>query len=193
MASALDQQLSRLTIVLACETDSEGAKLMRHLQRTRATVRHVWPAPRLLGENADVVLVEYAKGLSQRLAWDIGEASAALIVLLPQASQFEIADLRQTLPDAVLHRPYQPQAIDVALMLALDHFSYGKRQRMRINRLDENIKAMRDIEKAKYIIMKQKSLGENEAYRVLRDLAMERRVTIAEIAEKLVDSSALLI
>lgn len=192
MASSLDQQLSRLSIVLGCELDGEGARLLRHLQRTRASVRQVWPVPKTLGENADVVMVEYGKGLSQRLAWDPGEASAALVVLLPPAAQLDLGDLRQSLPDAVLHRPYQPQAIDVALMLALDHFSYGKRQRTRIARLDENIKALRDIEKAKHLIMKQKSLGENEAYRVLRDMAMERRVTIAEIAEKLVDSSNLL-
>ena len=62
----------------------------------------------------------------------------------------------------------------------------------RIARLDENIKAMRDIEEAKHLIMKRKSLSGNEAYRLLRDLAMEKRVTVAEIAEKLVDSSDLL-
>ena len=189
MTSSLEQQLSRLTIVLACEMDSEGLKLLRHLQRTRSTVRHVWPIPKSVGENADLVLVEYGKGLSQSLAWDPGEAGAALIVLLPQASQLDLTEIRHSLPDAVLHRPYQPQSIDTALMLALDHFSYGKRQRMRIARLEENIKALRDIEKAKHIIMKQKSIGENEAYRVLRSLAMERSVSIAKIAEKLIDSS----
>jgi AmiR/NasT family two-component response regulator len=192
MNSLLDQQLSRLTIMLACELDGEGMKLMRHLQRTRATVRHVWPTPSPLGGNADVVIVEYAKELSRSVIWDPGEASAALIVLLPQGSQYDLVDLRKSLPDAVLYRPYHAPAIDVALMLALDHFSYGKRQRMRIARLDENIKAMRDIEEAKHLIMKRKSLSGNEAYRLLRDLAMEKRVTVAEIAEKLVDSSDLL-
>ena len=134
--------------MLACELDGEGMKLMRHLQRTRATVRHVWPTPSPLGGNADVVIVEYAKELSRSVIWDPGEASAALIVLLPQGSQYDLVDLRKSLPDAVLYRPYHAPAIDVALMLALDHFSYGKRQRMRIARLDENIKAMRDIEEA---------------------------------------------
>lgn len=192
MTKTLFDQLSRLTITLACEMDGEGMKLLRHLQRTRASVRHVWPVPASLGENADIVIVEYGKSLPKLLSWDPGEARAALIVLLPQSGQFELAELRRALPDAVLHRPYQPPAIDVALILALDHFSYAKRQRLRITRLDENIKAMRDIERAKQIIMAQKSLGENEAYRLLRDMAMERRITIAQIAEKLVDSSGVL-
>ncbi|MCB1431219.1 MAG: ANTAR domain-containing protein [Alphaproteobacteria bacterium] len=192
MTSPLSQQLARLSVVLACEPDIEGAKLLRHLQRTRADVRHVWPVPASLGENADLVLVEYSRGLSGKFAWVPGEASAALVILVPQAGQFHLEELRKGLPDAVLHRPYQPHAIDAALMLALDHFSYGKRQRLRIARLDENIKALRDIEKAKHFIMIRKSLGENEAYRVLRDMAMERRVTIAELAAKLVDSSDVL-
>lgn len=192
MTSSLEQQVSRLTILLVCEPDGEGMKLLRHLQRTRATVHHVWPMPAAMGENADLILVEYGEGVSQRLAWDPGDATAALIVLLPQANHLDLAELRRSLPDAVLHRPYQPQSIDAALILALDHFSYGKRQRTRIARLDENIKALRDIEKAKHIIMKQKSLGENDAYRVLRDMAMERRVPIAEIAGKIVDLSGML-
>lgn len=191
MSVSLSEQLSRLTVVMACEMDADGVQLLRHLQRTRATVRHVWPLPKTLGENADLVLVDNAKGLAQRLAWDPGEASAALVVLLPQLGRFDLGELRRTLPDAVLHRPFQPAAIDVALSLALDHFSYAKRQRLRIARLDENIKALRDIEKAKRIIMMQKSLGENDAYRVLRDMAMERRVTVAELAEKLIDAAGI--
>jgi AmiR/NasT family two-component response regulator len=192
MTVSLQQQLSRLDIVLCCEPDSEGRNLLRHLQRTRAAVRHVWPLPDELGENADVVMVEYFRNLGRRLAWVPGEASAALIVLLPQSGQYEIDELRQALPDAVLFRPYLPHAINVSLMLALDHFSFAKRQRMRVARLDENIKALRDIEKAKHIIMTRKSLGENDAYRVLRDMAMERRMTIAGIAAKVVDSSDML-
>lgn len=193
MTAIIHRQLSQLDIVLYCEPDAEGRNLLRHLQRTRAAVRHIWPLPEVVGENANVVLVDYVRDLARRLAWVPGEATAALIVLLPQTGQYDIDELRQALPDSVLFRPYHPHAIDVALSLALDHFSYGKRQRMRIARLDENIKALRDIEKAKHVIMTRKSLGENDAYRLLREMAMERRMTIAEIAKKLIDSSDVLI
>ena len=57
------------------------------------------------------------------------------------------------------------------------HFSTHAPQRSGWLRRD----VLRDIEKAKRIIMQQKSLGENDAYRVLRDMAMERRVTVAEL------------
>jgi AmiR/NasT family two-component response regulator len=186
-------QFSRLNITLVCEPGAESMDLIRHLQRTRASVRHVWPVPETVGENTDLVLCEYVRGISRRLAWLPGESKAALILLLPQSGYYELKEVHAALPDAVLYRPYVSHMIDVALTLALDHFGYIRRQRLRIARLDENIKALRDIEKAKHVIMASRKVGENEAYRIMRDIAMERRTTIAAVAEKLVDSSNLLI
>lgn len=181
-------QFSRLRILVACETDMDGQTLIRHLQRTRATVRNIWPVPEKIGESADVLLCEYSGGLGKRLAWMPGEPLAALIVLLPQSGGYDLREVQAACPDAVLHRPYLPHAVDVAMMVALDHFNFGKRQRLRIARMDENIHAMRDIEMAKHLIMARNQVGEAEAFRILRDLAMQRRVTVASVASKFVDS-----
>jgi AmiR/NasT family two-component response regulator len=189
LSKAFQQQLSRLNILLVCEPGAEEQSLLRHLQRTRATVRHVWPAPETIGENTDLMIAQYMRGIGQRLSWVPGEAKAAFIILLPQNGQYDLAEVRGALPDSVIYRPFLPHAIDVALMLALDHFSYGKRQRLRISRLDENMRALRDIEKAKHAIMSSQDIGESDAYRVLRDMAMEKRVTIAEVAGRMVDSA----
>lgn len=145
--------------------------------------------PESLGENMDMVVAQYMSGIGRRLSWVPGEAKAAFVMLLPQNGQFDLQEVRGALPDAVLYRPFLPHAIDVSLMLALDHFSYERRQRIRIARLDENIRALRDIEKAKHIIMAKQSVGESDAYRILRDLAMTNRATIAQVAEKMIDST----
>jgi AmiR/NasT family two-component response regulator len=189
LSKAFQQQLSRLNILLVCEPGTEEQSLLRHLQRTRAAVRHVWPAPDTIGENVDLVIAHYMRGIGKRLAWVPGEAKAAFIILLPQTGQYDLTEVRAALPDSVIYRPFLPHAIDVALMLALDHFSYGKRQRLRVARLDENMRALRDIEKAKHAIMSSQAIGESDAYRVLRDMAMEKRVTIAEVAGRMVDSA----
>lgn len=182
------EQISRQRILVVCEPDAEGQTLLRHLQRTRASVMQMWPAPERIGENADVLLCEYGPGLGQRLAWMPGEPRAALIILLPQTGRIDLREIQAACPDAVLHRPYLPNAIDVALLVGLDHFNFGKRQRLRIARMDENIHAMRDIEMAKHVIMARNQVGEAEAFRMLRDMAMQRRVTVASIASKFVDS-----
>jgi AmiR/NasT family two-component response regulator len=182
-------QLSRLRLLVVCEPDEEGHNLLRHLQRTRAAVRHQWPAPDRIGEDADVLLCDYGPGLGKRLAWMPGEAEAALIVLLPQNGRFDFNELHIACPNAVLHRPYLPHAIDAALLVAHDQFAFFKRQKSRIARMEENSRAMRDIEKAKQMIMLRDRVSEAEAFRMLRDIAMKKRATIASIASKLVDTS----
>jgi AmiR/NasT family two-component response regulator len=182
------EQLTRMDVTLHCALDGEGQGLLRHLQRTRATVRHHWPAPVRIGEVTDLVLCEYDPDLAQRLAWAPGEPVAALIVLLPQEGRIDLGRLRAACPDAALHRPYQARAIDVALMSALDHFGFGKRMRQRVERMAENIHALRDIERAKHQIMVKNQVSEAKAFQLLRDMAMQRRETVAAIAAKLVDS-----
>ena len=182
-------QFSRLRMLVVCEADDDGQTLLRHLQRTRAAVRHQWPAPDRIGENTDVLFCEYGPGLGSRLAWMPGEAEAALIILLPQNGRFDFHEVQVACPNAVLHRPYQPPSIDAALMIAHDQFAFFKRQKLRIQRMEENVRAMRDIEKAKQLIMMRDRIGEAEAFRILRDMAMKKRVTVASLASKLVDTS----
>lgn len=180
--------LSHLQITVHCEPDESGGELLRHLQRTRANVRHLWPAPDRIGENCDLVVCAYGPGLSKRLAWTPGEPQAALIVLLTATEHIVTSELLAACADAVLYRPYNPQSIDVALALALDHFGSGKRQRQKIRRMEENIHAMRDIERAKQEIMARKQVGQAEAFGILRDMAMKRGITIASASAKIIDS-----
>lgn len=179
---------SRLTITLITELDEQGLSLMRQLQRTRASIHHRWPIPERIGENTDIVICEYTPDLSRRYSWMPGEATAASIMLLPQSELFDIRGLQAALPDAVIHRPYHSNAVLSALVVGWDHFSFCRRQRTRIARLDENVRNLRHIERAKQLIMADKNINEHKAFNVLRTMAMERRMSIAALAEYLVDS-----
>ena len=188
MSNPLHEKLARQRILLVSAPSGETQILFRHLQRTRAAVRHLWPAPERIGENADIVLCDYGPGLSQQLAWMPGEPESALIVVLPQNGHYSLEELQSACPDAVLYNPYQLHAVDTALMQALDHFGYGKRQRTRITRMEENVRAIRIIEKAKQAIMANNAVTEADAFQILRNMAMRKRESIAALAAKIVDS-----
>ncbi|MCP1200594.1 ANTAR domain-containing response regulator [Notoacmeibacter sp. MSK16QG-6] len=179
---------SRLNLTLITELDEQGMVLMRQLQRTRAQVMHRWPMPERIGENTDMVLCEYSPDLSRRYAWMPGEAGAAVVVLAPGGAAIDLAGLKAALPDAVLHRPYGTGAVSAALILAWDHFTQARRQSARIARLDENVRSLRQIERAKHLIMKQKNISESNAISELRNMAMSRRISMAALASQLVDS-----
>ena len=182
----------KLSVLVAAERDGQVDLLLRELRRTASHVVHLFPVTEPLPAEHDVILADISLRLSDQLPWVPGEASAALILLLPENGQHSLKKLRACSPDAVLHRPFQPSAIQTSLVLARNQFQFIRRLRSRIARLDENIKAIRDIERAKTIIMEMRRVGEDEAYAYLRNQAMERRTTVASFASHLVDSHQLL-
>jgi len=78
------------------------------------------------------------------------------------------------------------------MIVARSHFQYERRLRQRIEKLDDNLRSMKTIERAKVIMMQTKNLNEEEAYKQLRRRAMQRRVTIGALASSIVDSQELL-
>ena len=192
MTHSFEQRLSRLSIVVFCEPGPGTAEIIRHLQRSRATVRSNWPLREGMAADADLVICDYAAGLAKRLPWPPGEAEAALLVVLPAGAHYDLAELQGICADAVLHRPASAQTIDTAVMLALDHASYVKRLKARIARMEENLRAVRSIERAKQLLMSLHKINDARAFQMLRDLAMQKRVTVASLADGLVDSVDLL-
>jgi AmiR/NasT family two-component response regulator len=182
--------LADLNITLCAEPDAECEQLMRELRRTRATVIRQWPMPRTLSVEPDVLLCEFAPGLVERLPWNPGEPRCALIILLPQFGWYDPNAVYKCSPGAVLYRPFQPHAILTALMLARGQFQYEKRLRARIERLDENLRLLREVEKAKRILMEREQLSEQDAYGRMRSLAMKKRTTLTQLACQIVDSAA---
>lgn len=183
---------SALSILVCCERDGEGDMLMREFGRTRARVTHMSPMPRPLPPDFDVIVADFSEGLADQLPWMPGEASAALILLLPQHGRYDERRVRDCSPDGVLFRPLQPHMVRTVLLTARSHFSYIRRLSTRIARLEEHLRAMRDIERAKTILMTSRQLGEDEAYAFIRQQAMERRITVAAYASAIIDSHKLL-
>jgi AmiR/NasT family two-component response regulator len=75
-------------------------------------------------------------------------------------------------------------------MLAHGQFQYEKRLKTRIERLDETLRLLREVEQAKRILMEREQLSEKDAYDRMRSLAMKRRTTVAQLAAQIVDSAA---
>ena len=187
---SLRGHLANLNITVCAEPGAEREQLVRELQRTRATVIGQWPMPRTLSVEPDVLFCEFASDLVERLPWNPGEPRCALVILLPQSGSYDPDAVYKCSPGAVLYRPFQPRAILTALMLAQGQFQYEKRLKTRIERLDETLRLLREVEQAKRILMEREQLSERDAYDRMRSLAMKRRTTVAQLAAQIVDSAA---
>jgi two-component system, response regulator / RNA-binding antiterminator len=71
---------------------------------------------------------------------------------------------------------------------------FGEYQRLREELAEANLKLeeRKLVERAKGLLMKARKLSEEEAYGALRRMAMERSVSIAEVARRVLEISDLL-
>lgn len=189
---ALSDQLAALDLVVITQRDEDGQVLLRELQRTRAAVRHVWPVPERLPLQADVVFCDLTPNLAHQLPWLPGEAAAALVVIVPDGGAADLLTLRDCAPQGVLGKPIAPAGVLPALVTAWEQFQYEKRLRSRIDKLDETLRAMRNVERAKAILMHARHIDEDQAFQFLRRQAMERRISIGRLAETVIASQDLL-
>ena len=188
----LVQELVDLSAVVVAPVDDQIGMLLRELQRFRMRVRQVWPMPESVPADADVVYCEYSPDLARRLPWIPGDARSALVVILPVTEAIHADALCNATPNATLPRPFTPNAVLSSLVLARSQFGYERRLRSKIEKLDDNLRSMRTVERAKAILMATRQMPETEAYGFIRRQAMDRRVSASAVAAAIVDSFELL-
>lgn len=181
-----------LKVAVIVARDDDGERLVRELQRLRCTVHHEWPMPPQIPAQFDAIFCALSNDLPQRLPWIPGEPASALIVVDPGDGALDLKLLHNCAPHAVMHYPSTGRAVQTSLALARSHFLYERRLRGRIDKLDESLRTMRSVERAKSLLIRVKNVSEEEAYNYLRRQAMERRVTIGAVASAIIDSYELL-
>jgi AmiR/NasT family two-component response regulator len=183
---------SELNVALIVELNSDGERLLRELQSLRCAVRHIWPPPAQLPDNFDVVYCTLLDDLPRKIPWLPGEPAATLILVDRGSEPLNLKLIHNCAAHGLVHFPITPRSTAGSLAVAREHFLYEQRLRGRIDKLDENLRTIRVVERAKSILMRVKNVSEEEAYNHLRKQAMERRATISAVANAIVDSHELL-
>lgn len=187
----LPKEILDLDIAVVTTNQEMSELLTRELHRVHANVRHVWPMPDLLPENVDVIYCDLVPDLSRRIPWVPGNPKAALILLV-KPGPVNLDLVRNLAPDAILHTPFAASEVFTSVLLAQTHFKYAQRLSSRIEKLDETLRSVRVVERAKLILMTKRKMDEEDAYRHLRQEAMSRRSTISAVAAAIVDSHELI-
>jgi len=86
-----------------------------------------------------------------------------------------------------------PKRIKPILNVALARFSNYSKLRTELAKTKENLANRKIIEKAKGLIMQQRNCTEDEAYNLLRKIAMDRNQKLSDVASSLIELSSLLI
>lgn len=186
------KKFSDLSVAVIANRDDHGEDLIREIQKTRAKVQHIWPMPEKIPTDFDIVFCELVDDLPSRFTTVPGNVHVTLVAVIPAHGNMNQKVLENSVPHAVIHMPCRPEEVLSSMIVARSHYQYERRLRQRIEKLDDNLRSMKTIERAKVIMMQANNLNEEEAYKQLRRRAMQRRVTIGALASSIVDSQELL-
>lgn len=184
-------KFSELRIAVITERNDRSEQLIQELQKTRADVQHIWPSPQYIPSDYDIVYADLMENLPSRLESLPGLPQFSLIIIVSNSHPIDLKTLENCAPHGTIHLPVTEQAVLSSLVVARGHFLYENRLRKRIQQLDDNLISVRNIERAKILLMGRMNLTEEEAYQHMRRQAMERRVTISVIASTIVDAQEL--
>ena len=86
-----------------------------------------------------------------------------------------------------------PERLGSLLVVAKARFDEQQRLKGELQQTKNALHERKNVEKAKGIIMKTKSLSEDQAYKAMRKLAMNRNKRIGEIAEQVISAAEVLV
>jgi two-component system, response regulator / RNA-binding antiterminator len=86
----------------------------------------------------------------------------------------------------------QPERLKPILEVAQARFEADRALRDELKTAQGRLAERKIIEKAKGVVMQQKQISEDDAYRLMRKLAMDRNVTLLELAQQLLHVTQLL-
>jgi response regulator NasT len=85
-----------------------------------------------------------------------------------------------------------PERVRPILDVAVERFNEFQTLRRELERARESLEERKLIERAKGILMKRRGLDEQDAFRLLRKMAMDRKARLAAVAREIVSAAELL-
>jgi response regulator NasT len=115
----------------------------------------------------------------------MGESPCPVILLTSHTDQETVEGAKGSGVMAFLVKPLRPEELGPTLALAVSRFEEFQAIREENAGLKKSLESRKVIERAKGLLMERDGLSEPEAFRRIRKLSMDKRKSMAEIAEAL--------
>ncbi len=187
------KQLRSRRVAVIHPNDADGSVLLLQLQRIGCQVQAYWPPPAELPEGTDIVFcsVQPERQLDTH-DWVRGCESAIVIGVIGYENPTVFDALLSLNASWVITVPVRSTGVLSALVMTIQRQDETRALTKRITRLEERLASAKLIDDAKSIIARSRDVSGDEAYRLLRERAMAKRVPIEEIARAIVNADAIL-
>jgi AmiR/NasT family two-component response regulator len=180
-------QLRRTRVLVVHPPDPDGEVLVRQLRRIGCPVRSLWPPPSKLPDDIDAVFL-----LVERAGSDAPDGGPALIAVVEYENPTLLRGLLDSGAQAVVNKPIRATGLLSTLVLACALAAYDRRMQTKVRKLEDQLRTRRDVERATRLLMQLKGLNEADAYELMRGQATRSRLSIGEVAARILGASDVL-
>ena len=178
-ASALKEALCAMEgVAVACTLESP-------LELLRRVAEH---AP-------DVVLIDTdspSRDVLEQLAAVYASAPRPVVMFTDDAEHEAIRAAFKAGVSAYIVDGVAPHRLEPIMRVAIERFEADQQLRAELEDTKSRLEERKVVERAKGILMKERGMGEQEAFAALRDHAMQRGIRLGEAARQVIDIAALL-
>jgi two-component system, response regulator PdtaR len=166
--------------------DTEGDALIDQLKRIGCNVRGMWPPPAEMPQDIDTVFHFVEASETPAFTASATEDGPTFVAIIDYENPTVLKRLLDSNAHGVVNKPIRPYGILSSLVLARSVHGYTRRLEGKVQKLEETLKARRDVDRAVKILVGLKQISETEAYELIRAQATQRRLSMAEIATTII-------
>lgn len=191
--SRLLKELRSLRVLVFHPDDQDGQELIGQLGRIGCQVKAFWPPLDKLTEEADLIFFAMRpEVLSMDLPWLRKEGLPPMIPVVNYENPVIVEAVLQLNAYGVIASPVKASGLLTAIAVAVNQAEEARTREKYVRRLEQRLTAQRKIAKAKAILMLTRNMSEEEAYNLIRNRAMTKRMTTEEIADAVIKANEIL-
>jgi AmiR/NasT family two-component response regulator len=187
------KDLRSLKICIFHPHDPDGESLTKQIERIGCQTQAFWPPLMQPPPGTDVVFMAINPDVINHLfEWCKEENAPPVVAVLAYENPTIIEAVLRIGAKGVIGSPIRSLGILSALVLVREMANDMKKLRRRVARLEEKLGAVRVMANAQDILCQQRGISKEEAYRIIREQAMCKRITAEEIAAAIVHAHEVL-
>jgi len=188
----LIEDLRGARVLVVHPRDAEGDALIDQLKRIGCNVRGIWPPPSELPRDIDTVFHYVEASETPDFTASAADDGPTFVAIIDYENPTVLKRLLDSNAHGVVNKPIRPFGILSSLVLARSVHGYTRRLESKVEKLEETLKARRDVDKAVKILVALKQIGETEAYELIRQQATQKRLSMAQIATTIIGAQEVL-
>jgi two-component system, response regulator PdtaR len=183
--------LRRARVLVMHPQDEDGATLVAHLKRLGCEVRTIWPPPASIPSDVDTLFIQVDDHpIADQLSTTLEDRSPAIIAIVTYESPTSLQAIIDLNAHGVISKPLRPLGILTQFALARYRRGYEARLAGKVAKLEDTLKGRRQVDKAIKVLMRLNKIDEEAAYRLIRDQATAKRVTMQAVADGIIAADA---